>query len=106
MPIPLFLWDFKKLCLEYKIQISTCCNFIHSLYTHIDVHFYVHIMASLLSSTVNFVAKLTGHVSLTNIKSTACNKAVMDIKKNKYKKHQKPPRKIIIIFMVISVMYS
>jgi len=68
-------------------------------------------MASLLHSRVHFVAKLTGHVGLTNIKSTACNKAVMHIKRNKYKKHQKPPRKIIImppdiIFMVISVMYS
>jgi hypothetical protein len=45
-------------------------------------------MASLLHSTVHFVAKLTGHVGLTNIKSTACNKAVMHIKRNKYKKHK------------------
>jgi hypothetical protein len=58
-----FLWDFKKLCLDYKRQISTCCNFIHSLYTHIDVYFYFHIMASLLHSTVHFAAKLTGHVA-------------------------------------------
>jgi hypothetical protein len=44
-----------------------------------------------------FVAKLTGHVDVTNIKSTACNKAVMHITRNKYKKHQKPSRKIIIM---------
>jgi len=68
-------------------------------------------MASLLNSIVHFVAKLKGHVGLTNIKSAACNKAVMHIKRNKYKKHQKPSRKIIImppdiVFMVISIMYS
>jgi hypothetical protein len=68
-------------------------------------------MASLLHSTVHFVAKLTGHVGLTNIESTACNRAVMHIKRNKYKKHQKPPTKIIIMppdimCMVISIMYS
>jgi len=40
-------------------------------------------MASLLHSTVHFVAKLTGHEGLTNIKSTACNKVVMHIKRNK-----------------------